>query len=191
MRVPPPADDYPDAIEMAIGALFEKGRPAGARALAAIAFPPREIERRPSLSKRLQARIMCRDRFLCRYCGGKVIPTPIMELLAGFYPELFPYHPNWKGGLTHPAVVARSAAIDHVVPGSIGGDWMVETNLVTACWPCNSRKGDLSLEQLGWQLLPVPSEGWDGLIRYWRAMWRKAGKPSPSKHSAWLRAFEL
>jgi 5-methylcytosine-specific restriction endonuclease McrA len=28
----------------------------------------------------------------------------------------------------------------HVVPGAAGGEWLAESNLVTACWPCNVRK---------------------------------------------------
>jgi hypothetical protein len=40
-----------------------------------------------------------------------------MELIGGLYPELFPFHRNWKGGETHPAIFSRSPVVDHVVPG--------------------------------------------------------------------------
>jgi len=40
----------------------------------------------------------------------------MMRLIARLFPEEFPYHPNWKAGLTHPAFAARSATLDHVVP---------------------------------------------------------------------------
>jgi 5-methylcytosine-specific restriction endonuclease McrA len=45
--------------------------------------------------------------------------------------------------------------IDHVIPQCKGGTntW---TNLVTACPPCNTRKGDKSLKQLKWKLLSQP-----------------------------------
>jgi HNH endonuclease len=134
---------------------------------------------------------MLRDGFTCRYCGGKTIPTPIMELLSGFYPQEFPYHRNWKAGLTHPAVIVRSTVIDHLDPRAWGGEWIAEGNLVTACWPCNVRKGDLSLKQLGWKLMPIARDDWDGLTRYWRPMWERAGRINPAKHNAWLRAFGL
>jgi 5-methylcytosine-specific restriction endonuclease McrA len=44
---------------------------------------------------------------------------------------------------------------DHIVPVSHGGkdNWM---NVVTACYPCNNRKGDLSLKQAGLELLYIP-----------------------------------
>lgn len=44
---------------------------------------------------------------------------------------------------------------DHVVPISAGGtdDW---ENVVTACRPCNQRKDNHRLEDLGWSLLAIP-----------------------------------
>eukprot|EP00850_Spirogloea_muscicola_P007772 SM000040S14784 [mRNA] locus=s40:359020:361531:+ [translate_table: standard] len=47
--------------------------------------------------------------------------------------------------------------IDHVRPTSRGGGWTWE-NLVTACSPCNLKKGDKSLESSGMKLLRVPKE---------------------------------
>ena len=41
--------------------------------------------------------------------------------------------------------------LDHVVPRSKGGESVWE-NVVTACAPCNLRKGDRSLEQVGMEL---------------------------------------
>ena len=45
--------------------------------------------------------------------------------------------------------------LDHVVPRSRGGDSVWE-NVVTACAPCNLRKGDRSLEQAGMALRTSP-----------------------------------
>ena len=45
--------------------------------------------------------------------------------------------------------------LDHVVPRSKGGESIWE-NVVTACAPCNLRKGDRSLEQLGMELKTTP-----------------------------------
>jgi hypothetical protein len=94
--VRPQNDDYPEYIEHAVNELLAKGVAAGARALKPIAYPPRMIPQRPALTRATQGRIFIRDHFECRYCGGKVIPTPIMELLGGFDPEIFPFQSsNW------------------------------------------------------------------------------------------------
>ena len=108
-----------------------------------------------------------------------------MALLADIFPEHFPYNSNWRGGLTHPAVLACSQVIDHVEPGSRGGAWAGETNLVTACWPCNTRKGDLTLEQLQWDLRPVDESSWDGLTNSYPLLWEVAGQPANEAHPAW------
>ena len=41
--------------------------------------------------------------------------------------------------------------LDHIIPRSKGGESIWE-NVVTACAPCNLRKGDRSLEQVGMEL---------------------------------------
>jgi 5-methylcytosine-specific restriction endonuclease McrA len=189
LKVPPPPDRYPEQIESVIAALLDRGRDAGANVLEEIAYPRREIEQRPRLRRREIAEVFRDDRFQCRYCGGKVIPTPVMELLAEIYEDTFPFHPNWKGGQTHPAIISRSAVIDHVNPGAWGSDWRTRDNLVTACWPCNARKGDLSLELLGWELLPVSEVEWDGLTRFYRPLWNEAGQPKPRLHGSWMQAL--
>ena len=45
--------------------------------------------------------------------------------------------------------------LDHVVPRSKGGESIWE-NVVTACAPCNLRKGDRTLEQAGMELRTPP-----------------------------------
>jgi 5-methylcytosine-specific restriction endonuclease McrA len=45
--------------------------------------------------------------------------------------------------------------LDHVVPRSRGGESVWE-NVVTACAPCNLRKGDRSLEESGLALSSLP-----------------------------------
>ena len=48
-----------------------------------------------------------------------------------------------------------AATVDHVIPKSRGGNSSWE-NLVACCGPCNVRKGDKTLEQLGWTLSTTP-----------------------------------
>lgn len=52
--------------------------------------------------------------------------------------------------------------LDHVIPRSKGGptDW---TNIVTACIPCNSKKGDKTPNEVGMKLLVQPNKPkWKG-----------------------------
>jgi hypothetical protein len=133
-----------------------------------------------------------RDHFICRYCGGKTILTPVMELLAVLYPDIFPFESDaWRGGVTHPAFAARSPMVDHVTPGAWHGDWKLMDNLVTACNPCNSIKADFTLKQLGWEKLPIEDSDWDGLTGHYKALWRAAGEPNPSRHHSWFEALGI
>lgn len=59
----------------------------------------------------------------------------MLRVLSALYPTEFPFHLNWKTSVTHPAYWTISASIEHVVAGTSGGDWLDESNLVTACWP--------------------------------------------------------
>jgi len=51
----------------------------------------------------------------------------------------------------------KNLTIDHIIPKSKGGDntWR---NLVTCCSPCNLKKGDKSLEEIGMRLIKKPTE---------------------------------
>ncbi|WP_252189902.1 MULTISPECIES: HNH endonuclease [unclassified Rhodococcus (in: high G+C Gram-positive bacteria)] len=72
-----------------------------------------------------------------------------MRLLSAEFPDQFPFHRNWKTTDTHPVYWSLSATHDHVVPLSHGGDPLDAGNIVTACWPCNSRKSGLLLDDVG------------------------------------------
>lgn len=186
----PPNDDYLRFIDAAIRATITDGREAGALALAPIAYPPHSIQKQPTITPEKAAALFRRDRFCCRYCGRQTIPTHILALLSSLYPETFPYHPNWKGGLTHPAVITRSPVIDHVDPVALGGSSTANDNLVTVCWPCNRSKADLTLEQLGWPPpRPVPDTDWDGLCSLYRPLWEAAERPEAGGHRRWLAAL--
>ena len=79
---------------------------------------------------------------------------------------------------------ARAAStLDHVVPRSRGGEhsW---TNVVAACGPCNTRKGDRLLSELGWSLRHPPS-----MPRATVVMLSSAGvQRVPDEWAAWLPA---
>ena len=184
----PETDDYPDRLERVAEALVAGDRVKAEAELAALAYTVREVPRRSEPSETVIASIYRRDRFRCRYCNARVIPTQVMRLVSHFFPEAFPYHPNWKVGATHPAFASRSATLDHVVPWTAGGRNDPD-NLVCACWVCNSVKGDLRLEQLGWSVRPIVDDDWDGLTRFYKPLWEKAGEPKTSGHRLWVRLY--
>ncbi len=182
-------DEYPDVLEAVLRALVDAGPEAARVALQPIAYPPHDVLPRPAMPRSVMLAIFWRDHWTCRYCGGRTIFTPVMALLGTLFPDQFPFHRNWKGGQTHPAVIARSAIVDHVIPGAHGGSWADPDNLATACWPCNARKGDLTLGQLAWELRPIDPSGWDGLTGSYQRAWELAGRPSSDAHLGWIRAL--
>ena len=187
----PQADEYPDQIESALEILIERGPEPGGEALAKMTPPLAIASTRRPISKTTATRVFQRDHFVCRYCDGKTIFVPVMELLGDIYPDVFPYAGSGRRNrLTHPAVNARSAVIDHVVPIANGGDFS-DGNLVTACNPCNSRKADMRLEVLKWTCHPIADSQWDGLIRYYIPLWHLAGKPRERYHRSWMRGLGL
>jgi 5-methylcytosine-specific restriction endonuclease McrA len=185
----PDRDDYPEIIAAIVAQLVNGNRAGAERGMTEIAYARRTLSRRPAIQRPLMIRVFRRDCWTCRYCGRPTIFYPVMPLLGVIFPEHFPYHSNWKAGQTHPAVVACTAVVDHVIPGALGGGWLEESNLVTACWPCNARKGDLTLEQLGWSLRTADESSWDGLSGFYRRLWEIAGKPTDEAHPQWLRAL--
>jgi 5-methylcytosine-specific restriction endonuclease McrA len=184
-----PDDPYPDTLHEIIKARIAGDEAAASKALAGIRFEPRlrRPERWPS--RTVIARIYARDNYHCRYCGERVILTPVMRLVARLYPEQFPYHPNWKADSTHPAFASRSATLDHIVPIADEGDPVDPANLVTACWGCNRRKGDLRLDEIGWSLVEPADKAWKGLTELFFPLWEAVGRPDLSEDEAWwLRA---
>jgi len=183
-------DPYPDVLQRALQTIAD-GDLEGARAvLDEVRFAPPPlpgVKRWPSTA--VIARVYARDAYQCRYCGEKTILTPVMRLLARLYPLEFPMHPNWKASETHPAFISRSTTVDHLVPIAGGGDPVAEANLVTACWGCNRRKGDLTLDELGWELRDPADLTWRGLTELYEPAWVAAGRPELSATElTWMRA---
>lgn len=75
---------------------------------------------------------------------------------------------------------STAETIDHVVPRSKGGTHTWD-NVVAACAPCNHRKSDKTLAEMGWRLPRVPRapSGWQ--LRGFRGQRR----PDPA-WEAWL-----
>ena len=62
-------------------------------------------------------------------------------------------------------------------------------NLVTACWPCNARKGDFALQEFGREPRPPAATNWDGLSSHFPAFWAAAGQPAAMR--PWVSALAL
>jgi HNH endonuclease len=109
-------------------------------------------------------RLFVRDGFIDRYTGDRLIFPPVLRILASELPTAFPFHPNWKADVTHPAFWEMGATVDHLVPVSRGGA-DDESNWVTTSMARNSAKGNWTLDQLGWALQPPGNFAeWDGLL---------------------------
>lgn len=113
----------------------------------------------------LQAtRVFVRDGFIDRYTGERLIFPPVLRVLSAELPKEFPYHPNWKTDVTHPAFWEVGATVDHLVPVTRGGA-DEESNWVTTSMARNSAKMNWTLADLGWTLQPPGDfKAWDGLM---------------------------
>ncbi|OXM64320.1 HNH endonuclease [Amycolatopsis thermalba] len=181
------AAGYPDALDDLVRALIRRDRAAADARMAAIAERLRPPVHRRTPSVRARAGIFERDRYQCRYCGVRTVLTPVMRLVSAAYPREFPYHRNWKAGEVHPAVETISATHDHVDPVTRGGDPLDPANIVTACWVCNSAKGNLPLDALGWTLRDPADDGWHGLADRYADLWDSLGRPPLGPDEAhWL-----
>lgn len=146
---------------------------------------------RPAIPYALQAEVLRRDQFSCRYCGTRTVPACVLRAAALTWPDYLPYHPNWRVDSTHPIFAARAATFDHVRPHAHGGDNSSAENVVTACRRCNVQKSDFSLDSLGWILRePDVSSDWDGLTHAYRALWERARHHATESqvryHTRWL-----
>jgi 5-methylcytosine-specific restriction endonuclease McrA len=189
--MPKAADTYPDSIELIIRSRLAGYEETAERIVTDIAFEPRPRTRGPWPTRSVISAVYTRDRYQCRYCGQKVILTPVMRLISRLYPRRFPYNRNWRVSDTHPAFAARAATLDHVKPVAHHSGPFGEEELATACWSCNMRKGDLPLEALGWRLLDAADESWMGLTELFEPLWRAVGRPAlGADELAWLRLIQ-
>lgn len=205
--VPPPVNEVTDTIGRVVKAIVADDHVAAEQALAPIASQTVDrspLELLPTLAREewpaatggktqnppiaVIAAVYARDCFTCNYCGRSTIPTGVLRLVSRCFPEQFPYHPHWKRSATHKAYWDISTSIDHVHAVSMGGDWDEPANLATACARCQYQKSNLSLELLGWRARRCASS-WDGLTRFYRRLWERAGSPAGG-HQRWIAAFE-
>lgn len=156
--------------------------------------------KRRSLPKTLQLAIFRRDKWLCSWCKRPVVFSPTFKLLqtkvraSGFLSVAY-YHPHGTRR-DAPLLDELGAAIDHVQAFSSGGACSKE-NFCTACWKCNTRKGDAPLEAWEQRYKRSPIKGkygepeeWDGLTALFVVLAEgdTASLTTTEKH--WLRALK-
>jgi hypothetical protein len=108
--------------------------------------------------------VFVRDGFIDRYSGERLVFPPVLRILSAALPSEFPYHPNWKTDVTHPAYWEVGATVDHLVQVTRGGA-DDETNWITTSMARNYAKMNWTLEELGWKLHPPGDlDSWDGLM---------------------------
>lgn len=117
-----------------------------------------------------------RDSWTCCYCGRLTVASDVLRVLSMLYPQVLPFHPNWKIGECHLVYWVQTASLDHVVPLARGGD-DVEGNTVTACYLCNDTKGTWRNEEIGYRLRRPAASSWDGLTGALPGLSVTAGAP--------------
>jgi 5-methylcytosine-specific restriction endonuclease McrA len=111
-----------------------------------------------------KTKVFLRDGFIDRYSGKKLVYQPVLRILSKEYPEIFPFHKNWKMSECHIAYWELVPTIDHKKPVSRGGEDEYK-NWITTSQLGNSAKSNWTLEELGWKLKASGNlKNWDGML---------------------------
>jgi 5-methylcytosine-specific restriction endonuclease McrA len=125
-------------------------------------------EARRTAARRVDIRAtFSRDHYTCRYshCRRQTVSTDVFRLLSTAFPNILPYHRNWRPLDRHILYWIYSTSLEHLIPFRSGGTSAAE-NLLTACYECNDIKNYLPIERLEWQVTEPASSEWNGLIEY-------------------------
>jgi hypothetical protein len=154
-----------EVIAAVCSALFNSTEEATAILKSGYPFDPEPLVKR-RYGPIESTRIFIRDGFIDRYSGEKLIFPPVFRILSLVLPLEFPYHPNWKTDVTHPAYWEVGATVDHLIPVTRGGA-DDDSNWMTTSMAHNSAKMNWTLSELGWELHPAGDvQEWDGLIQW-------------------------
>ncbi|MDY0042504.1 MAG: HNH endonuclease signature motif containing protein [Desulforhabdus sp.] len=176
------------AIERACS-LISKGDLSGAAREIKESYPfvPTKKSAR-SYTFRQMTEVFLRDGFVDRYRGTRLIFPPVLRLISHYLPAEFPYHKNGKMSEGHMAYWELFPTIDHVHPVARGGVDSLE-NWVCCSMLTNSIKGNWTLEQLQWALLPPGSlTEWDGLASWFLA---QAESDKSVLESSYIRRWHI
>ena len=118
-----------------------------------------------SINDHERLRVFRTDGFRCRYTGDLLVLPAYLRALSALWPEIVPYHPNWKSDETHEAYWTHTASLEHIDPVAVGGAG-AEGNWITTSMARNQVRSRYSLEALGWQVQPRdPLSDWDGGVQ--------------------------
>jgi 5-methylcytosine-specific restriction endonuclease McrA len=156
--------------------------------------------KRSSLPKDLQLRVYRRDGWLCRWCSRPVVFAPAMRVLElwikgqGCASPLAYYDTNWRRDRA-PLLDHLGAVVDHVEAFARGG-LHDESNFVTSCNKCNTRKNSeaVSAFQRRSPLLRVKGKygeprNWDGLTTLFVLLAPQKVADLKASERAWLKAL--
>ena len=183
----PELDRAMDALAAAADLLLRRDRRAAREIIAAIDegplreywyskdWPTFTMEQPPAVASRgnlrggIEAEVLRRDGWRCRYCAVRIIGAPARKRfveLAG-RPRLW----GRRDLERHAALLCMSGNADHVQAATSFADPKASddlSNLVACCWVCNFGKMSYTLDALGLHdprdRSPIVDD-WDGLTR--------------------------
>jgi hypothetical protein len=177
----------PALVLRSVAELLESASVAEARRLLEEQYPfekPKNPGR--SYTPKQMTGIFCRDGFVDRFSGRRLVFPPVMRLITEFLPEHFPAHKNWKMSETHQAYYDLFPTIDHLEPVARGGA-DEPSNWYTTSMARNAAKGNFRLDDLGWTLHePGQMVEWDGLTGWFL----RHLDQHPDGHSAYIKTWE-
>jgi len=158
-----------DEAEQLIGSQYRfeeyiKPKKAKTRArVVSIDNDAKAVERRYTQQEALDLYIS--DGFTDRYFGVQLVCPAALYALSRFLPNAFPC--GDKRSTTHQAFWDLFPSLDHLDPVSHGGvdeEW----NWVTTSMNLNLKKSNISIEELGWEVLPSTGVNeWDGMMSWY------------------------
>jgi hypothetical protein len=155
-------DDLAKALIRVGTSTVQDGRDAGETMLNAEWPHAVTLRTRRSVTPRQRLEVFKADGFRCRYSGDLLLFPAYLRALSALWPAAFPYHPNGKSDVTHPAYWSHTASLEHVAPVAIGGAES-EDNWITTSNARNMVRSRYSLESLRWTVGPrEPRADWDG-----------------------------
>ena len=105
------------------------------REVAGVPKPTTARAKRRMPKKSVERGIFARDGWRCRFCGSRVVVSDALRRICMEVPDSAAWGNRGNADHDHCGFRAVCASLDHILPHSRGGD-NDETNLVTACYPC-------------------------------------------------------
>lgn len=142
-----------------------------------------------TISERQKLLVFIADGFRCRYTGDLLVLPAYLRALSVLWPEVVPYHPNWKSDKTHEAYWTHTASLEHIDAVAVGGA-EAEGNWITTSMARNQVRSRYSLEALGWKVQPRCSTNeWDGGLKAFLELLDRYPELLNSRHGAYFKQW--